>query len=683
MSALEDAALAYAQEGLYVFPLQPHGKTPLTAHGLEDATVDPMTIETWWGRWPEANIGIRTGDLVVVDEDRLGALEEFAAEVHETIPATGVVKTGSGRHFYFNQPEGERIRNTAGRLAPGIDTRGDGGYVVAPPSVHPDGSIYEWLAHVPNVTMPDWLAQRLVKQQPARVPMPDISLQGTTPYGQRALEQEITAVTLAVEGTRNDTLNTASFALGQLVSGGEIDHHDAYASLTAAARAAGLPQPESQKTIASGFTAGLAEPRSAPESSIARLDPKTTKLTLVDANPIVETEPERDSWIPISLNDLPEKPPVQPDLGQTGLVYPGKRHVFSGPPESAKTLAAYCILIQIARCGGMGILIDFEMGGYDARKRLYELGASAAEINRIPYIEPDQPASGARIERLVDLNPHLVVIDASAGVYALEGLDDNKRLDVEKVSSLYVKAFWRNQIATILIDHVVKDSEARGRYAIGSERKLGGADVHLGFDPITAISRGTSGKYKITTHKDRGGFLKRGHLADMELSSDPITHSIAWAFTEPVVSTDDTGGFRNTIYMERISDKLSGELEPVSVNEVKRRVKGTGERVGDAIATLITEGYVTASEGPRGSRMLTLTRPYREVDDPVLKAQEEFQNSPVRNWFASDSRIGAQVTGSLVRGALAPEPVEPLSPLVENPVKTDDRFGPPDDIDLS
>jgi hypothetical protein len=266
MSALEDAALAYAQEGLYVFPLQPHGKTPLTAHGLEDATVDPMTIETWWGRWPEANIAIRTGDVVVVDEDRMGALEELAAEVHETIPATGVVKTGSGRHYYFDQPEGERIRNTAGKLAPGIDTRGDGGYVVAPPSVHPDGSIYAWLARG-HVTMPDWIAQRIVKQQPRRVPMPDISLQGTTPYGQRALDQEIVAVATAIEGTRNDTLNTAAFALGQLVSGGEIDHHDAYASLTAAARAAGLPQTESTKTIASGFSAGMAEPRQAPETN--------------------------------------------------------------------------------------------------------------------------------------------------------------------------------------------------------------------------------------------------------------------------------------------------------------------------------------------------------------------------------------------------------------------------------
>jgi hypothetical protein len=337
VNALEDAALAYAQEGLYVFPLQPHGKTPLTAHGLEDATTDPMTIETWWGRWPEANIGIRTGDLVVVDEDRLGALEEFAAEVHETIPATGVVKTGSGRHFYFNQPEGERIRNTAGRLAPGIDTRGDGGYVVAPPSVHPDGSIYEWLAQVANVTMPDWLAQRLTRRQPERTPLPDIQLGSTTPYGQRALEQEITAVALAVEGTRNHTLNTAAFALGQLVAGGEVDHNDAYRSLEAAAQAAGLPQNESSKTIRSGFTAGMDEPRRAPDDG--RGNGVRPKLALVTEAATESAEDGHAVFLDSHeyINMVVEQPEVFLGSDDITVIPAGGLCVLAGRPGSGKT----------------------------------------------------------------------------------------------------------------------------------------------------------------------------------------------------------------------------------------------------------------------------------------------------------------------------------------------------------
>ncbi len=267
-SKLEQAALAYAAQGMHVFPLAPHGKTPLTAHGLEDATTDPMTIETWWSRWPSANIGIRTGDLVVVDEDELGHFDTVAKEAGWKIPETRVAKTAKGRHFYFTQPEGQRVRNTAGKLAAGIDTRGDGGYVVAPPSIHPSGAVYDWLATVEPVKMPDWIASRLVRQQPERQPLPDIPLFGTTPYGERALKDEIANVANAPEGTRNDTLNTAAFALGQLVGGREIDQSDAWRSLEAAASHCGLPPTEVRKTLTSGFQAGLENPRSAPESSV-------------------------------------------------------------------------------------------------------------------------------------------------------------------------------------------------------------------------------------------------------------------------------------------------------------------------------------------------------------------------------------------------------------------------------
>ncbi len=265
MSALEEAALAYAQEGFNVFPLQPHGKTPLTPHGLEDATTDAATIETWWDRWPDANVAIRTGDVVVVDEDRLGALEELAAEVHEEIPATGIVKTGTGRHFYFRQPDDQRIRNTASKLAPGIDTRGDGGYVVAPPSIHPSGSVYEWEAQITDAVMPAWIV-KILTYTPPREPMADIPFNGSTPYGQRALEDELAVVANAPEGTRNDSLNRAAFALGQLVAGGEVDSFDAQRSLDAAATSCGLPLVEARKTIQSGFTSGMENPRRAPDT---------------------------------------------------------------------------------------------------------------------------------------------------------------------------------------------------------------------------------------------------------------------------------------------------------------------------------------------------------------------------------------------------------------------------------
>lgn len=402
--------------------------------------------------------------------------------------------------------------------------------------------------------------------------------------------------------------------------------------------------------------------------------------------PLEQILRDTDSWSPIDLNTLPDTPPVQPNLAGTGLVYPGKRHVFSGPPESAKTLAAYAILIQTARHSQIGVLVDFEMGAYDARQRLRELGATDDEIGRILYLEPDEPSNEQRIAALVAYQPAVVVIDAAAGAYQLEGLDDNKRGDVEKISQLYVGQFWRAGIATILIDHVVKNTETRGRFVIGSERKLGGADVHLGFDTIKPISRGTSGHYKITTHKDRGGYLKRGHLADLHLDSDPDTHQIEWRVTDPEQTTTEDGSFRPTHLMEKASRYLETRTpdETVTRNDLyTAALGGKGSARTAAVDALVREGFVTETPGPNRSKLLTATRPYRE-DDPICNPENATTQPTSRAWFSSGASGagggakdpggavvqewcagGASTTresgGAVVRVPTAPQPPAPLT----------------------
>jgi hypothetical protein len=359
---------------------------------------------------------------------------------------------------------------------------------------------------------------------------------------------------------------------------------------------------------------------------------------------------DHDSWTPINLNDLPDKPPIEPTLGNTGLLYPGKRHVFSGPPESAKTLAAYTMLILVARTGHTGILIDFEMGSRDAKQRLQELGATHDELAHIPYLEPDTPATPERLGNLISLEPQLVVIDAAAGAYQAEGLDDNKRSDVERFSRLYVGAFWLAGIATIIIDHVVKASQERGKFAIGSERKLGSSDVHLGFDTIQPISRGTSGKYKITTHKDRGGCLPRGHTADFHLESDPDTHQISWKVTSPEVTVDEEGYFRPTHLMEKASVFLELQPEPVTRNTVTDAIGGRKSYVLKAIDALVRERFAAETDGPSRSKLIASIRRYRE-NEPADNPENPDHSSVVPVWFHSGS--GNQDGGS---GSVVPPP---------------------------
>jgi putative DNA primase/helicase len=167
---LSEAALMYAGNDIPIFPVWnptenggcacPEGldcsraaKHPigfLAPQGLRDATTDPDQIREWWGQCPAANIGMPTGawsGVVVLDVDpEKGGFQSLLALVRRygILPQTRVVHTGSGGlHFYFAH-RGIHTRNSAGKLGPGLDLRGDGGYVLLPPSVHATSRAYAW-----------------------------------------------------------------------------------------------------------------------------------------------------------------------------------------------------------------------------------------------------------------------------------------------------------------------------------------------------------------------------------------------------------------------------------------------------------------------------------------------------------------------------------------------------------
>jgi len=139
------------------------GKQPLISNGVHGASQDLGTIDSWLDRWPGCNVGLATGSVVVIDLDGADgeqSLIELQADV-EDLPRTLEVRTGRGRHLYFTTDR--EIGNSVGRLGSGIDVRGRGGYVIAPPSIHPDtGEAYRFLdADVPLAELPAWLADLL------------------------------------------------------------------------------------------------------------------------------------------------------------------------------------------------------------------------------------------------------------------------------------------------------------------------------------------------------------------------------------------------------------------------------------------------------------------------------------------------------------------------------------------
>lgn len=141
-------ALALAARKLHVFPCRPHDKRPATAHGVKDATTDRGKIERWW-RTAHYNIAVATGEpsgIFVVDIDGLDAeaAMRLLEKRHGALPSTIESITPRGRHLFFQWPGGCDVRNSASKLAAGVDTRGSDGYVLVPPSVHPCGRRYYW-----------------------------------------------------------------------------------------------------------------------------------------------------------------------------------------------------------------------------------------------------------------------------------------------------------------------------------------------------------------------------------------------------------------------------------------------------------------------------------------------------------------------------------------------------------
>ncbi len=166
--------LALYDMGFSLISLKPRDKTPLIpwrAHQKRRAS--RSTIEAWYRATPNANIGIVTGaisGLVVLDLDN----DEAIAEAERRgLPDTLMVRTGKGQHVYFRHP-GYKITNRAGFL-PGMDIRGDGGYIVGPGSLHPSGAVYAWEKSPGQFTlaeMPEWLIEALSTEPAAKVAPP-------------------------------------------------------------------------------------------------------------------------------------------------------------------------------------------------------------------------------------------------------------------------------------------------------------------------------------------------------------------------------------------------------------------------------------------------------------------------------------------------------------------------------
>jgi hypothetical protein len=287
-TTLRTWALHLAARGWHVFPITPGAKKPPVIDRWETrASTDPDQITRWWRQVP-FSIGIATGPsgLVVVDLDTpkpgetapdrwaalgigsgAGVLRALARQHDTTVTPTFAVTTPSGGwHLYYTAPTGAQLRNTQDALGWKIDTRAQGGYVVAPGSpVAPGG--YELIDDREPAELPSWLHQALTPKPATALSAPAVAA-ATNPngYASAAIRGEAHGVRTAPPGQHNAVLCRAAYALGQLIGAGILDHDTARAELTVAAEAlisadCDCTPTEVARVIAAGLAAGARNPR--------------------------------------------------------------------------------------------------------------------------------------------------------------------------------------------------------------------------------------------------------------------------------------------------------------------------------------------------------------------------------------------------------------------------------------
>lgn len=314
--AMLAVALDAVARGWHVFPLRPHSKKPPAFHSEDNcprtglctaahqtweqrAMNDPREVRWYWSsqRYSGCNVGIATGPsgLAIVDldtpdspadlapdssrregvRDGLDMLALVCAQAEQPMPMdTLIVATPSGGlHLYFRAPAGIRLGNTQsnrGRaLGWKIDTRAQGGYVVAPGSTTPNGP-YRLLEDRPVADLPTWMVQRLAVRPPAATRVPaQIAVDRLPAYVDAAMRGEASRVSKAQANEHNIVLYTASVALGQLVAGGLLPPSRAEDALYAAATHmitadCTCTDREVRRVIARGLQAGRDKPRTPP-----------------------------------------------------------------------------------------------------------------------------------------------------------------------------------------------------------------------------------------------------------------------------------------------------------------------------------------------------------------------------------------------------------------------------------
>lgn len=319
------------------------------------------------------------------------------------------------------------------------------------------------------------------------------------------------------------------------------------------------------------------------------------------ANPL--NEPAPTSWAPVALTGVLDGTAVDPPpfaLRRTdgrALLYAGRVHWLQGEPEAGKGWIALAATAQLLHDGDRCLYVDFEDTPSAVVGRLQALGVPPDLIlERFAYVRPEAPldAAGRRDLEAAGDGVALAVIDGVTEAMGLDVLDFTSNVDIAKWIGALPRPLARAGAAVLVIDHVVKDREGRGRYAIGGQHKLAGSDVAYSAEVVEPFGRGRNGRVKLTVQKDRPGHV-RGFAEDGKAAARVELASLADGAVSVTLEPPDGKGatFRPTVLMARVSQAVT-ETPGLSTRALREAVTGNNDAKALALELLVAEGYVDA-----------------------------------------------------------------------------------------
>lgn len=435
------AAQKYALRGWPVFPVVPQGKRPLTAHGLKDATTDARQIGQWWQEHPDANVGVAVPvGIMVLDVDGDAGRASLAAleGAHGLLPPTLTVRTGGGgEHRWFKLPGGQDARCSAGKLGAGLDVRAQGGYVIAPPSVHASGRRYEWIAQGEPAPVPGWLLALSAESRPPSSP-PAASAE--VPKGQRHSHLVSQAGTMRRKGLAPAAIEAALLAENK-------------------ARCA-PPMPDSEVIAIARDVCG-------------RYRPGVPRPTLVAEKPgvvMANVRPEPLSWL------------------WPGRIPAGKLTVLDGDPGLGKTTILLDLAARITtgrpmpdgatgRHGGVVVATAEDDLGDTIRPRLDAAGADCSRVVALPVAQFSNIGELEVLRAAIQQNSAVLVIVDPLMAYLGTGAECNswRDQDVRRALAPLAALASETRAAIVLIRHLRKSSDSNPLYRGGGSIGIIGA----------------------------------------------------------------------------------------------------------------------------------------------------------------------------------------------------------------